>query len=153
MPRLHFPSLQAALTFLGSLLSIETSKRSLVSRRPSFCQSICCMIVSMAFSLAIVLPGADGHRTEGVGGFDLRFHMAFHLSSSRSLLCGEEVWGPLSLHRLSHRLNNITVKDHYSLPLMTSVFEILQQTSVYNLIWVREGNESNTAFNHYVFSI
>ncbi|KAG1924662.1 hypothetical protein F2P79_026017 [Pimephales promelas] len=53
-------------------------------------------------------------------------------------------------------LNNITVKNTYSLPLMSSAFERLQGASIftkldlrnaYHLVSIREGDEWKTAFN------
>lgn len=53
-------------------------------------------------------------------------------------------------------LNKITVKNKYSLPLLTSAFELLQGVTIfskldlrnaYNLVRIREGDEWKTAFN------
>ncbi len=53
-------------------------------------------------------------------------------------------------------LNNITVKNTYPLPLMSSAFECLQGVSfftkldlrnAYHLVHIREGDEWKTAFN------
>ncbi len=53
-------------------------------------------------------------------------------------------------------LNNITVKNTYPLPLMSSAFERLQEASfftkldlhnAYHLVRIREGDEWKTAFN------
>ncbi|WP_353799282.1 reverse transcriptase family protein, partial [Shigella sonnei] len=53
-------------------------------------------------------------------------------------------------------LNDITVKNRYPLPLMLSVFEILQGArcftkldlrNAYHLVHIREGDEWKTAFN------
>ncbi|KAK3530946.1 hypothetical protein QTP70_006497 [Hemibagrus guttatus] len=63
-------------------------------------------------------------------------------------------------------LNTITVKNCYPLPLMSSAFELLQGTTVftkldlrnaYHLICIREGDERKTAFNtptgHYEYLV
>ena len=63
-------------------------------------------------------------------------------------------------------LNNITVKNRYPLPLMSSAFELLQGAkifskldlrSAYHLVRVREGDEWKTAFNtpsgHYEYLV
>ncbi|XP_041926577.1 uncharacterized protein LOC121690215 [Alosa sapidissima] len=63
-------------------------------------------------------------------------------------------------------LNNITVKNRYPLPLMSSAFELLQGAkifskldprSAYHLVQVREGDEWKTAFNtpsgHYKYLV
>ncbi len=53
-------------------------------------------------------------------------------------------------------LNNITVKNTYPLPLMSSAFERLQGASIftkldlrnaYHLVRIRKGDEWKTAFN------
>lgn len=53
-------------------------------------------------------------------------------------------------------LNNITVKNKYPLPLLTSAFELLQGATIfskldlrnaYHLVRIREGDEWKTAFN------
>ncbi len=53
-------------------------------------------------------------------------------------------------------LNDITVQNHYPLPLMWSAFEILQGAKVftkldlrnaYHLVCIKEGDEWQTAFN------
>ena len=53
-------------------------------------------------------------------------------------------------------LNDITIKNRYPLPLMSSAFELLQGARVvtklvlrnaYHLVWIREGDEGKTAFN------
>jgi len=53
-------------------------------------------------------------------------------------------------------LNNITIKNRYPLPLMSSVFDQLQQAQVftkldlrnaYHLVCIREGDEWKTGFN------
>ncbi len=55
-----------------------------------------------------------------------------------------------------HGLNNITVKNKYPLPLISSAFESLQGATVftkldlrnaYHLVWILEGDEWKTAFN------
>ncbi len=54
------------------------------------------------------------------------------------------------------RLNDITVKNRYPLPLMSSAFELLQGVAIftkldlrnaYHLVRIREGDEWKTAFN------
>uniref|UniRef100_A0A3P9K7H2 ribonuclease H n=1 Tax=Oryzias latipes TaxID=8090 RepID=A0A3P9K7H2_ORYLA len=63
-------------------------------------------------------------------------------------------------------LNNITIKNRYPLPLMTSVFDQLQQAKVfikldlrnaYHLVRIREGDEWKTGFNtpkgHYEYLV
>uniref|UniRef100_A0AAQ4PEP9 ribonuclease H n=1 Tax=Gasterosteus aculeatus aculeatus TaxID=481459 RepID=A0AAQ4PEP9_GASAC len=63
-------------------------------------------------------------------------------------------------------LNDITVKNRYPLPLMTSVFDQLQQAQIftkldlrnaYHLVRIREGDEWKTAFNtpsgHYEYLV
>ncbi len=63
-------------------------------------------------------------------------------------------------------MNDITVKNRYSLPLISSVFELLQGVWVftkfdlrnaYNLVRIREGNAWKTAFNtplgHYEYLV
>ncbi len=63
-------------------------------------------------------------------------------------------------------MNDITVKNRYSLPLISSVFELLQEVWVftkfdlrnaYNLVRIREGNAWKTAFNtpsgHYEYLV
>ena len=63
-------------------------------------------------------------------------------------------------------LNDITIKKRYSLPLMTSVFDQLQQVKVftkldlrnaYHLVCIREGDEWKTGFNtpngHYEYRV
>uniref|UniRef100_A0A9J7Y295 Gypsy retrotransposon integrase-like protein 1 n=1 Tax=Cyprinus carpio carpio TaxID=630221 RepID=A0A9J7Y295_CYPCA len=63
-------------------------------------------------------------------------------------------------------LNNITIKNRYPLPLMTTAFEILQGATiftkldlrnVYHLVRIREGDEWKTAFNtptgHYEYQV
>ncbi|KAK1802005.1 hypothetical protein P4O66_022232 [Electrophorus voltai] len=62
--------------------------------------------------------------------------------------------------------NKVTIKDHYLLPLMTSVFEVLQHASIftkldlrsaYNLVRIREGDEWKAAFitpsGHYEYLV
>lgn len=53
-------------------------------------------------------------------------------------------------------LNDITIKNRYPLPLMTTAFELFQGArlfikldlrNAYHLIRIREGNEWKTAFN------
>lgn len=53
-------------------------------------------------------------------------------------------------------LNNITIKNKYPLPLLTSAYELLQGATVftkldlrnaYHLVRIREGDEWKTAFN------
>ncbi len=53
-------------------------------------------------------------------------------------------------------LNDITVKNRYSLPLMSSAFKLLQGSTIftkldlrsaYHLVQIREGDEWKTAFN------
>ncbi|KAL2102663.1 hypothetical protein ACEWY4_001831 [Coilia grayii] len=53
-------------------------------------------------------------------------------------------------------LNDVTVKNRYPLPLLTSAFELLQGATVftkldlrnaYHLVCIREGDEWKTAFN------
>ncbi len=53
-------------------------------------------------------------------------------------------------------LNDITVKNRYPLPLMSSAFKLLQGAAIftkldlrnaYHLVWIREGDEWKTAFN------
>lgn len=63
-------------------------------------------------------------------------------------------------------LNDITVKNHYPLPLLGSAFELLQGATIftkldlrntYHLIWIREGDEWKTACNtptrHYEYLV
>ncbi len=59
-------------------------------------------------------------------------------------------------------LNDITVKNHYSLPLMSSAFELLQGATIftkldlcsaYHLVRIREGDEWKTAFNTHTVSV
>ena len=63
-------------------------------------------------------------------------------------------------------LNDVTVKNRYPLPLMSSAFELLQEASVftkldlrnaYHLVRIREGDEWKTAFNtasgHYEYLV
>ena len=63
-------------------------------------------------------------------------------------------------------LNNITVKNRYPFPLMSSAFELLQGAMVftkldlrnaYHLVRIREGDEWKTAFNtptgHYEYLV
>lgn len=63
-------------------------------------------------------------------------------------------------------LNNITIKNRYPLPLMTTAFEILQGATIftkldlrnaYHLVRIREGDEWKTAFNtptgHYEYQV
>ena len=63
-------------------------------------------------------------------------------------------------------LNDITIKNRYPLPLMTSVFDQLQQAKVftkldlrnaYHLVRIREGDEWKTGFNtpsgHYEYCV
>ena len=53
-------------------------------------------------------------------------------------------------------LNNITMKNRYPLPLISSAFELLQGATIfskldlrnaYHLVRIREGDDWNTAFN------
>ena len=63
-------------------------------------------------------------------------------------------------------LNNITVKNRYPLPLISSAFELLQGATIfskldlrnaYHLVCIREGDEWKTAFNtpsgHYEYLV
>ncbi|XP_037833528.1 uncharacterized protein LOC112450623 isoform X3 [Kryptolebias marmoratus] len=63
-------------------------------------------------------------------------------------------------------LNNITIKNKYPLPLMSSAFDIIQESTIftkldlrnaYHLIRIREGDEWKTAFNtptgHYEYLV
>ncbi|KAM9421437.1 uncharacterized protein ACWYII_021537 [Salvelinus alpinus] len=63
-------------------------------------------------------------------------------------------------------LNDITIKNRYPLPLLSSAFEPLQGANIfskldlrnaYHLVWIREGDECKTAFNtasgHYEYQV
>lgn len=63
-------------------------------------------------------------------------------------------------------LNNITIKNRYPLPLISSAFECLQDAKVftklglrnaYHLVWIHEGDEWKMAFNtpegHYEYLV
>lgn len=52
------------------------------------------------------------------------------LRQEQVLLCGEEGWFIASLYRL-WGMNEITIKNRYPLPLMSSVFKLLQGTTVF----------------------
>ncbi|KAI2663459.1 Retrovirus-related Pol polyprotein [Labeo rohita] len=84
-----------------------------------------------------------------------QYYSSFLFSSwSGVLLCEKEGWLSASLHRLSRV--DITVKNRYPLPLMSSAFDLLQGAefftkldlrNAYHLVWIREGDEWKTAFN------
>lgn len=54
-------------------------------------------------------------------------------------------------------LNDVTIKNRYPLPLMTTAFELLQGATVYHLVKIRKGDEWKTAFNtptgHYEYLV
>lgn len=63
-------------------------------------------------------------------------------------------------------INDVTVKNHYPLPLISSAFEILQGATIfsklnirnaYHLVHIREGDEWKMAFNtpsgHYEYLV
>lgn len=72
-----------------------------------------------------------------------------------------------SLSSIDYRgLNDITIKNRYPLPLLSSAFELLQGAKVftkldlrnaYHLVWICEGDEWKTAFNtptgHYEYLV
>ncbi|KAI3353947.1 hypothetical protein L3Q82_005146 [Scortum barcoo] len=68
--------------------------------------------------------------------------------------CGQEGWLAPAMHRL--QCSQITVKNRYPLPLISSTFELLQQAriftkldlrNVYHLVRIREGDEWKMGFN------
>lgn len=67
-------------------------------------------------------------------------------------LCGEERWHITALHPLPRP--NFTVKNRYTLPLMSSAFELLQEGRVFSKLdlcsayhRIRHGDDWKTAFN------
>ena len=76
-----------------------------------------------------------------------------HHPQEQELAKKTDLWGLASIYR---GINEITVKNRYPLPLMTSAFKLLQGAAVftkldlrkaYHLVRIREGDEWKTAFN------